>query len=155
MKTATIPTHFHANTPPALRKLLERLSKSGQPVRIYCGDTDTGRAWLEEYDIIGHIGRSTGTQPIPLLVPDGDSGGPGLLDHCVVKVAALGGKTLWKNPKFHVPELFIEHSPGTNPRFPYEVRLRQEDAVQARFKTYPEACAYIAFMNGVEHNPGK
>lgn len=47
-------------------------------VRIWLGDTQTGRAWAEENDVIGTIGRSTGTMEVPLLVEAGELAGPHL-----------------------------------------------------------------------------
>ncbi|MBU0501432.1 MAG: hypothetical protein KJ867_15625 [Gammaproteobacteria bacterium] len=63
-------TWYDPTTPEKVRKILETLRKRGEKVRIFYGDSESGRDWLEENDALGHIGRSTGTLKIPLLVSD-------------------------------------------------------------------------------------
>ena len=43
-----------------LWKVLSSLVHSGRRVRIWYGDTETGRSWNEEYEVTGTIGRSNG-----------------------------------------------------------------------------------------------
>jgi hypothetical protein len=82
----TSGTCYHQETPDQVIRLLEKLLKSGTEVRIFYGDTQTGQSWHDEFDVVGRIGRSTGSIKIPLLVTKGDCGGPGLLDHCIIRI---------------------------------------------------------------------
>src|SRR5580704_12602052 len=56
--------------------LLPYLHKNKR-VRIYLGDPETGRDWGEENDVTGFIGRSTGREPVLLLLPGNRSHGGG------------------------------------------------------------------------------
>ena len=57
----------------------------------------------------GYIGRSTGSQKIPLLIYNTRSmGGDHILDHCIVKIAtAVGKHVLYQHPKYHAAELRV------------------------------------------------
>lgn len=72
-------------------------------VRVWYGDSKTGEAWHEEYDVTGRIKGSTGTNKIPLLVNNSRShGGSGLLDHCIVRIDAIKTRTtLYVHPNFN------------------------------------------------------
>ena len=106
-------TSYHVDTPKKVIDVLEkaRLSREcaseSMPyrLRIYLGDTKTGRDWEEIYDVTGYIGRSTGTIKIPLLVHNSRStGGPGMLDHCIVKIRHANKRTggvLYQHSKYH------------------------------------------------------
>lgn len=143
----TPKTHFHTDTPRKLRSLLDMLREARQPVRLVYGDTDTGQAWMEENDVVGTIGRSTGTQRVPLLIPlAGDtSGGPALLDHCVLGVQSVPtGEWLYSRAEGVVwPQLSVnccevsQFNPSTTAY-----------GVVARFPSEPEAQAWAAFMQG-------
>lgn len=54
-------------------------------IRVHYGDTETGRDWGDVYDVSGYVGRSTGPQPIFLLVHNSRSvsGGSILVDSIV------------------------------------------------------------------------
>jgi len=105
---------YHIDTDENVVKVLDMLYKSKTRVRIYNGDVKTGKAWVEENDTMGTIGRSTGINSIPLLLKNANSGGgPGLLEHRIVKIAvAASGKVLYQHPKFHLPT--VEKVPGSD-----------------------------------------
>lgn len=99
----------------------------------------------------GTVGKSTGTQPIPLLVHNSRSlGGGGLLDHCIVKIVDIStGKTLYKHPSYSCPEFkAIEGSDLPE----YAANVTKDGELYARCKSYPSAYRLAAFMNGVRHN---
>jgi hypothetical protein len=78
-------THFHTETPPAVRRILESARQSGTRLRVFYGDAKTGAPWLEESDVLGRIGRSMGPVRVPLILARANSsGGPALLEslHC-------------------------------------------------------------------------
>lgn len=101
-------TAYHASTPQEIVTILEEARQSSRNVRLsFCfGDTDTGRDWEEVYDTTGYIGRSTGIIKIPLLIETSRStGGPGLLDHCIVRIERKVGHgkyyEVYRHPKYH------------------------------------------------------
>ncbi len=80
-------TAYHADTPPQVIDILEKClhSRRQYRFRIWDGDRNTGRAWGDIET--GYIERSTGPIKIPILISNTRSlGGPGLLDHCIVKI---------------------------------------------------------------------
>lgn len=99
---------YHADTPDAVVRALEQARSSRQRIRLYYGDTQTGRDWLEEHDVEGYIGHSTGPLKVPLLIPNRRShGGPALLDHCIVRIKWSKGGVLYEHPTYHTGTLTI------------------------------------------------
>ena len=96
--------YYHGGTPNPVVQVLERARLCRDRVRIYYGDTETGRDWLEEFDVEGFIGNSIGPLKVPLLICNRRcSGGPALLDHCIVKIKAVGrkGGILYQHADYH------------------------------------------------------
>lgn len=144
-------TWFNPATPEVVRRVLERAREGGEVLRIYSGDAETGRDWGEENDVIGRIGRSSGLMKIPLLIGEGEQGGSGLLDHCIVKIQRVSdGKVLYQHPTYQPPVLAIRDETGSEAarktRRPFLVT--RDGADQARFRSFGAACAYVAFMLG-------
>ena len=59
-------TSYDSRTPDRLIAELETAMRHNKKVRIFLGDTETGRDWLEEYDVYGLVGRSGGSVKVPL-----------------------------------------------------------------------------------------
>lgn len=93
---------FNENTPLRLQTIISQLYASGERVRIWYGDIETGKAWPEEFDIKGFVGKSIGVEPIPLLINNSRSfGGGGLLAHCIVRIDRIQGKhTIYQHTTF-------------------------------------------------------
>jgi len=101
-------TTYKDETPLEVVNILEnnRLSHRGKRLKIYYGNTETGKDWNEIYDISGYIGRSTGSIKIPLLIHNKRSmGGSGILDHCIVKITETTKpyKVLYQHSKYFNP----------------------------------------------------
>lgn len=141
--------YFHAETAPAIRETLARLPRS-QRVRVFYGDTKTGKAWPEENDVMGYIGRSTGAHRVPLLIHSrASSGGGAILDHCIVGIVCTGsGAWLYKHPQFNPGEW--KTAPGTVDG--YAVDVLHNGSIHARFKTAARGPRYCAFMRGERFN---
>lgn len=95
---------FDQRTPNQVCNILANYcGNRNQRVRLFYGDTTTGKDWFECYDTIGYIGRSTGTIKIPLLIATSRSlGGGAILDHCIVKIT-IDKQTVYKHPNYHAP----------------------------------------------------
>ena len=97
MKTKTYNivdgTSYHKETPEKLIQVLESARRNQTRITLDYGDVKTNKSWGEDCDITGYVGRSTGTNKIPLLVYNSRSmGGGGMLDHCIIKVVTSKGK---------------------------------------------------------------
>lgn len=95
---------FHPETPDEVCQILSRHCGGRYTrVRIFLGDTKTGKDWLEVWDTIGFIGRSMGINKIPLMIKRIDSmGGGAILDDCIVKIT-IDKKVVYQHPKYHCP----------------------------------------------------
>ena len=116
-----------------------------QRIRIFLGDTKTGKSWNEENDVCGYIGRSTGSKKIPLLINNSRSfGGDGILTHCIIAIYTTTGNCLYKHPKFNVGLWEISGELLDN----YTQAVYCNKELIARFKTYKQANNYVKFMKG-------
>lgn len=102
---------FHPATAPKVKTVLNDCYDNGNVIKLYQGDVATGKAWNEEHDIIGTVGRSTGMNGInkvPLLIGAGEGGGGAILTRCIVGIKdMLTGEYLYLNPKFHTSVVTI------------------------------------------------
>lgn len=138
-------TWFHLNTPVEVRRILERYRKSGSPIRIFYGDTETGRDWLEENDVVGIVARSCGIFKVPILLARGESWGNGILDHCIVRLMDTASrKVLWTHPKYQAPVMQI----ATERQGSYTHAVFVSGELTARFLSYAKAAQWVAFMAG-------
>lgn len=144
-------TAYHFETPYELVIQLEALQARGwgTEVRIWQGDPETGIPWPEEYDVVGRIGRSTGSLKIPLLVPRGDYGGPGLLDHCIVRmVRVYDNRLLYQHPKFQMPTFKLMPPRPENAPQGYVAGVAINGQLHAQFRDGTTAREWIKFMLG-------
>jgi hypothetical protein len=96
-------TSYHENTNDKVIEILEDSRLNRIRLLLDYGDIETGKSWNEQYDILGHVGRSTGKTKIPILIHNSRStGGGGILDHCIVKISrSKGKKVLYQHPNYH------------------------------------------------------
>ena len=141
-------TSYDTRTPNEVVAILEKARQTRTRMHVSLGDTETGHDWLEENDVYGFVGRSTGTIKIPLLVHNRRSlGGPGLLDHCVVRIrTSQGGRILWEHPNYHHGNLEIRRK--TEPLELSEGRVLAVDVlrdgeIHASFETFAKARHWV------------
>lgn len=143
---------FHPQTSMAVQTALANAFEGRQTVRLWYGDTVTGRAWAEEYDVLGKIGRSTGAIKVPLMVKAGEIGGPQLLDQCIVRIDIVArgkgaSRTTYAHPSFHTGTWVV--TPSDLPE--YTTIVLNDGEVHARFKKPETAQRYVAFMQGTAY----
>lgn len=144
-------TWFNAQTPEVVKATLEKARKTGDVLRLFCGNPDSGRDWGEENDVMGRVGRSGGLLKVPLLLADGEVGGGAIMDHCIVKIQRVkDGKVLYQHPNYEAPNLAIVPMRGKVPgaKKPYSHEVHRDGVLQARFTSMGAAAAYVAFMLG-------
>ena len=148
--------YFNDETSDKVKECIEYCYNSKLRIRIWYGNTKTGVSWLEEYDVTGTIGRSTGKQKIPLLVKNSRSnGGGGILCHCIIRIDAINSRrTIYKHPLFNVPLLTVatNNEKKNKNKLPFIVSKNNE--LQARFKSEKQAKNYIGFMLGNRYSTG-
>lgn len=153
-------THFNPSTPNVVRIALERARATRARVRIFYGDTDRpdfeqvhkrpavpGKSWHDEYDVTGYVGRSTGAQPIPLILANSRSmGGPGILDGSIVRLF-VDGLEVYRHHGYKEPVIRIEHE-NKHADTPWAAHIEGEPGPWARFSTKAKAERWAAFMRG-------
>lgn len=146
---------FNAKTPDEVRKVLTNAYHSGRRIRVFYGDVGTGLAWMEEHEVCGAVGRSTGITKVPLLIARKDgAGGPAMLDHCIVRIDYTDTKkTAYRHPKLDIGTFRI--APSTATGYTDEVYVLQRgrpETLIANFKSHDKAQRYIDFMTGKRYN---
>ena len=137
-------TAYHEETCQEVINILERARNNKSRIRVFYGDSTTGRDWHEENDIIGTIGRSTGNIKIPLLIKSSSSyGGGGVLDHCIVKIT-IDKMVVYEHNDYDLGYLAIEESDIEG--YPYSVLIDNE--IHANFESLKKAENYILFLKG-------
>jgi hypothetical protein len=104
-------TWYHKDTPDAVIHVLEVARQLGYTVRVFYGDPATGRDWMEQYDVTGRIGRSTGPVRVPLLLHNSRSrGGGAILTNCILRVLwkdSRGYRHEWRVENYQKPDLYM------------------------------------------------
>lgn len=139
-----LDTYYHTHTPDKVIEEIDKARRKGYRIRLYLGKTnpqepDEGLDWMESCDVEGYVGRSIGPIKIPLLIPNSRStGGPGILDHCIVRIRKTGknGVVLYEHPKYHRPDLKIQ------PISIFEEKTKELRDKGYRYKVLPTMAAF-------------
>jgi len=147
---------FDNNTCDKVKTVLTECYNNQCRVRVWYGDTDTGLSWMDEYDTMGTIGRSTGQQKIPLLIKNSRSnGGGGILCHCIIRIDVISSKrTIYKHPLFYVPLLTVATNNDNDTKNKYPFIVLKDNGLQARFKSEKQATNYVDFMISNRYTTG-
>lgn len=131
--------YFQKGTPMEVMETLLKARRKGTHIRLFYGDTTTGKSWNDIHDVRGYIEMSTGTKPIPLLVYNKRSlGGGGILADCIVAIReSRGEKFLYKHPNFVLPKVDILNTGIRESSLPYEVKA--DGQLVGRCATHKEA----------------
>lgn len=149
--------YFHEQTPVEVVRALNAARQARTRIRLYYGDTETGRDWLEEHDVIGKLGQSLGPLRVPLLIPTCRSdGGPALLDHCIVKIKETrSGRICYQHPRYHtgtfaIREIEPDEMCGTENlrERGYTHAVDVDGRNQANFKSLKAAEKYVRKTTG-------
>jgi hypothetical protein len=150
--------YYRTDTPAPVVAILEQSRSCRERLRLHLGNTQTGRDWLEEWDVEGHIGNSIGPLKVPLLIYNRrSSGGPAILDQCIVKIRRTGsnGAVIYQHPTYHagtftIREIGLDESCGdVNLRekgYSHAVDVNGEN--HANFRSLPAAERFVKKMTG-------
>ena len=138
-------TWLPPDTPVAVRQILERYRESGDRIRLFHGNTETDRDWLEDACVIGVISRLDGLFPRPILIGDGNDWGICILDHCLVRLMdSVSRKVLWTHPRCREPSMRIVSA--RQDAYPHTVLV--DGVPHEHFQSHAQAARWVAFMAG-------
>lgn len=143
-----VPFNFNKKTPEPVRAVVQELYQNKHRARFFYGDLQTGEAWMEEHDVMGTVGKSTGPQPCPLLINNARSLGGGRIMGSVVKIIDIDTRrVLYEHPSFSNPadraELVM---PSDHPAYVTNVVI--DGKIHARFHSDKAAVNWLDFMQG-------
>lgn len=137
--------------------VLEWYINTDKRVRIWYGHED-GRAWNEEFDVTGRIGRSCGNYKIPILMSNSNSQyGGSLLVGKIIRIDDIAAKrTIYKQGNFHIEPMEIVEPTKELKEKGYVASVMQtkdngEVVNEANFKSRKSAENWVAFMNGTRY----
>lgn len=140
-------TYYRAGTPKPVIDALESARKSGAKIRLHYGDSQTGKDWMDDQDVEGYIGRTSGPLKVPILLTRKRStGGTAILLDNIVKLS-VSGNVVYQHPKFNQPE--FTSRPVTDEELKdegYSIEILADNKVHARFKTQKVAEKWLEFM---------
>ena len=142
-------TWFTRATDKKVKQQLESFRESGKMVRLFYGDRATGRDWCDEFDVVGRIGRSGGSQKVPLMIAQGERGGSAILTESIIRMMDVEWDCdVYRHPSYRVTEYRVE--PLADAKFPEYKWAAFEDGkgVVARFCEGSEAFEWRDFMTG-------
>lgn len=140
-------TWFDFDTTAKVRQILDQYRKEGGQIRLFYGDRNMGRCWMEENDVVGRM-------QIPLLIAEGEDGGPGVLDSCIVRIIDADTRVeLYRHKNYHLPEIEIRPADASLKSKGYThgtwVKSRKgEFENHANFLSFGKAAQWVAFMAG-------
>jgi len=105
-------TYYDDRTNKEVIDILEKYRKNQEFIVIHYGHTTgdkTGLDWLEENDVRGRIGRSTGSIKVPLMVESGQIGGDAILDHCIIRIRRYGND-LYRHPQYRHGTVIVNNN---------------------------------------------
>ncbi|WP_018949006.1 hypothetical protein [Thioalkalivibrio sp. ALMg11] len=139
-------TWFEPGTPDGVKTALESARKRGVRVRLFLGDSTTGRDWIEEWDVMGTVSRSLGPLKTPILIANSRSyGGGAILTRHVVRIVEIESRReVYRHPSYYLPVFTIRPGVGNGPRY----MVYADGRSHAGFATKKKAMHFIAFMRG-------
>ena len=135
---------YDPDTLPQVKRILENARASKARIRVFYGDPETGRDWLQEWDTLGRVSSTMGPIRSPILVCNSRSTGGGIiLSACIVKIT-IDKVVQYIHPKYHLPEFTVEPSDLED----YAYNVLADGKIHARFKKREQAENWIKFMRG-------
>ncbi len=137
-------TYYRDTTPRAVIDGIERAYRTGERIRLWTGDLETGRNWYDDHDVTGTVGRSMGLIRVPLLIASPRSSGGGAIGTTSIVCLRVGGREVWRAPGFEMPAPVIKAEDFEG----YHFAAYLDGKLHARFKTEAMAQRWADFMSG-------
>lgn len=147
---------FKHDTPPEVTRQIECAKRGGYRVRLYLGDQQTGRCWMEEWDTTGRVSCSMGPMRVPILIRTRRSMGGGAISTSCIVAIQRGLRWLYRHPTFHMPtmEVVRKETPvegGRGKTLTHDVLLDGKE--HAAFESEERAAKWCEFMRGERQRP--
>lgn len=139
---------YNENTPDAVIGILNNAMTTKKRIRVFYGDTETGKDWLEIFDTMGYVSKSCGQIKIPILVNNSRSaGGSAILTNNIVKIT-IDKKVVYQHSKYYLPKMEIKEADETLKKkgYFYSVFANGENIYNC--KSLKQAENEIAFHKG-------
>ena len=147
-KTSVEVQGFTPGTELAVIVLVSLAVKTGQRVRIWYGDPQTGESWEIEDNVTGVIVE--GPEGLSLKKQVTSKYSRLIPTDCIVRLI-IGSVEVYKHPDFRQPEYCIEEQEKFTPA-PWWVSEHRSMIVVKRFYTRVEAERWIEYMKGQRMN---
>jgi hypothetical protein len=143
-------TWYNAETDDKAIDVLERVRYEGIRIRIWLGNTKTGKCWNNEHDVLGTVGRSMGPIKVPLLVSSKRSiGGRCILTDCILRIMRTGNQAeLYRHPNYKPSSYELRPYVGDCSGITTSVHIDGDNEPEANFVTEKGATNWVAFMRG-------
>lgn len=144
---ARLKTWFTPETSSDIRRIIERYRNSGDLLRLFMGDPDTGRDYGMEIAVVGRIGLSGGIFKRPVLVEPGAEYGEVISTKGIVRMMDVATNVeLYRNPRYKLPDLSIEFCEDRDGKDAWTV-MREGDSI-AIFNKNEDASEHVRFLIG-------
>lgn len=141
-------TWYCFNTPDRVIQILDGAMKNHERIRVFYGDTETGRDWMEIYDTIGYVSRSCGNVKIPLLIKNSRSiGGTGILDGSIVKIT-IDKVIVYQQSNYRLPNMEIREASDSLKAIGYNYSTFADGKNDFNCETMKQAENHIDFLKG-------
>lgn len=139
---------YSCDTSDRVIQILDGAMKNHECIRVFYGDTETGRDWMEIYDTIGYVSRSCGNVKIPLLIKNSRSiGGTGILDDCIVKIT-IDKVIVYQQSNYRLPNMEIREASDNLKAIGYNYSTFEDGKNDFNCKTMKQAENHVDFLKG-------
>ena len=134
---------FEENTNERVIEILLDAMNRRERIRVFYGDTKSGRDWCETYDTIGTIGTSCGKTKVPLMIHSiRTMGGDAILTENIVKITR-NKRVVYKQHNYNC-NVSINNKCNVVCNGEEIIFLKGNDPIKAR--------RFLAFLNGERNN---
>lgn len=140
---------FSESTAEEVCKVLLGLRSTRKRVRLFYGDVATGKCWNDLYGTMGYLGKSTGKQPILILLNNRSSvGGTAVLDSAIVRIT-VDKQVVYTNPNFHIGHIQIKQEKRDSVLLWRVVEKVEDRIVEHYVHEDKQKCVeFVAFLRG-------
>ena len=148
-------TCYHPKTPQVVRDVLENAISTGNTIRLFYGDDESGKDWCMEQAALGTVvERKRGFLFKPMIRSNGDGVARPIETHWIIKIQdALTGEVLYEHHSYHQDEIEVREEHFTVDRLyfgktTYTHRVYVGGRPHAHHTSRESAEAHAEFLRG-------